>query len=237
VLFTLIGIAAVPVASLASLITSLIRWLPVTDRLLVVSGPNGVWRIVLAAYIGGVASILTTTIVVAAVSWAMAEMSVGRVPSLAAVIGAVWDRSGDLTRGFLRAAAIVIALMLTVVGIPFAIWQLVRYQFLPQVVMTEGLGGRAALARSSALVRGRWWHTAIFVAVIDLVVTLAGSAVGVLVVVAARPPVWLLSIAVTVASLVVMPLTSIAVTLLFGDAASEHDERRDEAARSDPSVT
>jgi hypothetical protein len=52
------------------------------------------------------------------------------------------------------------ALFVSVVGIARGVRQLVRYQFAPQVVVLEGLDGRAALARSSELVRGRRSHTA-----------------------------------------------------------------------------
>jgi hypothetical protein len=62
---------------------------------------------------------------------------------------------GRLIGAVLRAALIVSALMISVIGIPWAIRQLVRYQVVPQVVALEGLHGRAALLRSSDLVRRR----------------------------------------------------------------------------------
>ena len=70
------------------------------------------------------------------------------------------------------------------VGIPWAIRQAVRWVFIPQVVVFEGLPAPAArcLHRSAELVRGRWWRTAALVVllrVIGLAPGVAGLAAAV----------------------------------------------------------
>jgi hypothetical protein len=223
--FTLIGLVSLPLGFVGGLLTSLIRWAPFAGRMLVVSESDGLWRLVLSLFVGGLANVITLTAVTAAVAWTINEMSAGRTPSVREVVGAVVHRAGDLGRGLLRAVVIIAALVLSVVGIPFAIRQVVRYQFLPQAVMIEGRDGRAALARSSVLVRGRWWHTAVVIGLVNAVIALSATVVGLLILVLLRPPVWLLSVVISVASMLVMPLAGTAVTLLYGDAVSDDDER------------
>ena len=83
---------------------------------------------------------------------------------------------------------------MTVIGIPVAVWFLIRYQFMAQAIVTEDLDGKAGLRRSSSLVSGRWWHTAVMVALVNLLVALSGAAVGlVLLVLVAGIPMWLFS--------------------------------------------
>ena len=44
-------------------------------------------------------------------------------------------------------------------AVPFAIYRVVRWYFISQVIMVEGLSGQAVLVRSAELVAGRWWNT------------------------------------------------------------------------------
>ncbi len=123
---------------------------------------------------------------------------------------------------------IVLVLSITVIGIPFAIRQLVRYQFMPPVVMLEGLDGRRSLARSSELVRKRWWHTALFVGTVYTILAGIGLVLGLaLLVVFTGLPLWTLSLIVTMCNVLVMPLGAIAVTMLYGDAVAEQADRAD----------
>jgi hypothetical protein len=108
---------------------------------------------------------------------------------------------------------------------------------MPQAVMLEDLDGIPAVKRSSRLVRGRWWHTALFAGVVNIVLGGAGLVVGLILLVAFTGlPLWTLSVAITVVSVFVMPLGAIAMTLLYGDAVAERRDAelaRDEAAGGD----
>ena len=64
---------------------------------------------------------------------------------------------------------IVVLLFITVVGIPFAIWKFVDWQFVQQEVIFENRSIRNALRGSARAVRGRWWHTAIVVALLFII--------------------------------------------------------------------
>ena len=123
---------------------------------------------------------------------------------------------------------ICLVLSISVIGIPFAIRQLVRYQFMPHAVMLEALDGPRSLARSSELVRKRWWHTALFVAIVYAILGGVGLVFGLaLLVVFTGMPLWTLSLIVTMCNVFVMPLAAIAVTMLYGDAVAEQADRAD----------
>jgi hypothetical protein len=108
-----------------------------------------------------------------------------------------------------------------VIGIPIAIWLFVRWQFLPQVTMLEGLGGRRALARSAALVRGRWFHTALVTFVVTLLIGSVGVVVGLLLlVIFTGLPLWALSLIVAACDVLVMPYLALVMTYLYGDAVA-----------------
>jgi hypothetical protein len=84
---------------------------------------------------------------------------------------------GPLIGATLRAAFIVFLFCITIVGIPWGIYRAIRWVFLSQVIMIEGLSGEAVLARSAELVAGRWWNTLGRLLVVGLVV---GIPVGLL---------------------------------------------------------
>ena len=133
----------------------------------------------------------------------------------------VWRRLPALLATLIEAAIVVVGLALTVVGIPFAIRQFVRYQFVTPVTITEGLSGREALARSSELVRGRWWWTALTLVVFGALAFALNSALQLILLFAlSGVPLWAyLSLAFLVVG-VVVPLLATPPILLYGDAAS-----------------
>ena len=122
----------------------------------------------------------------------------------------------------LRAVVIVIGLAVTIVGLPWAIRQAVRYQFAIPVAVTEELSGADALARSAELVRGRWWRTAFTLALFSLLATVINTALQlVLLVVLSGAPLWLYLAISFAATGVVVPLVATPAVLLYGNAAAE----------------
>jgi hypothetical protein len=222
-----VGLIALPVSALAGLAATVMARLPVIGDLVAVSEGDGGGRLVLSTLVVTVITVATFVIVVAAVASIVDDASHGRRPSAIAAMQDVSARAHDLGVAFVRAVLIIVVLNLTVIGIPFAIRQFVRYQFMSQSVMLAGSSGAEALGHSSQLVRGRWWHTALFVTIVTVVVGGAGLAVGVvLLVIFTGLPLWALSSIVVLVDVLVMPLAAVAMTLLYGDAVAvrqEHD--------------
>ena len=120
-----------------------------------------------------------------------------------------------------RDLRIVLAISL---GVPVAIWLVVRYQFIAQSVMLDGTDGRGAMRRSRRLVDGRWLHTAIMVLLINGVVVATAFLLGLLVLVLLTGiPLWAFNVFTALVYAVLVPLAAAAYTLLYGDrvAASE----------------
>lgn len=158
----------------------------------------------------------------------------------AATIAAFWhlESSGDRNKVGVRdlltmrlipvvktlaeALVIVGGLGLTVVGLPWAIRQLIRYQFIIPITVTEGLSGRAALRRSTELVSGRWWRTAITVVLFGALALAVNSTIQLtLLFVLSSLPLWFFLVIAFLAAGLVAPLLATPALLLYGDAASE----------------
>jgi hypothetical protein len=101
----------------------------------------------------------------------------------------------------------------------------VRFQFLGQIVMREGLSGSAARHRAGELVRHRWWHTALVAVIVWAGINAIGLLLGlVLLVTFPSLPLWTITVIVLVAQVALTPLGAVALTLLYGDAAAQRAE-------------
>lgn len=236
VTYVIVGLAALPFALLAGLIAGLVKALPGVGDLIELSAEGG--GVVASLIVSGLSSLLAFVVVVAVVAWIMKESEAGRTATFPGAVQAFRGRAAGVLDGLVRAILIVSVLMISIVGIPWGLRQLFRYQFLAQTAMLEGRHGAGALARSSALVRGRWWHTAFVVTIVNGAIAVLAGAIGLLVLIALRPPFWVLSAVIVVIEVLAFPLAAIIMTLVYGDAAAEHapadgDGAKDDAA--DPS--
>ncbi len=219
-----LGVVYVPVAFVVGSVVAVLRAVPFFGQLLDLSGDRAGTSIGLALFVGGLANLVAYQIVSAAVAQVIATDPGGREPHVSGIdaLRAVSARARGLLAALARAIVIVLVLGVSVVGLPFALRQVVRYQFLAQAVMVDGHEGRAALARSSALVRGRWLHTAVVVGVLNVGLVVGATFVGmVLLVVLQFLPLWMFSVLVTLASALLVPLAATAQTMLYGDAVAE----------------
>jgi hypothetical protein len=223
--FALIGLIYLPVSLLVAVVVRLLQSAPLFGPLFELSGQGGTMSVFLALVVGGVANAYAYTAVSAAVARQIAALEDDAPVSGGESLRQAWSMWQPLLMTVLRITAIVGALFISVVGIPLAIWFLVRYQFVAQVVSLEGRGDAAALRRSGQLVRGRWAHTAVVTAVINGAVLLLSSAVGLLLLVAVNGlPLWMFAVTVNLVASFIVPLAAIAQTLLYGDAVAELED-------------
>ncbi|WP_420453590.1 hypothetical protein [Ilumatobacter sp.] len=147
--------------------------------------------------------------------------------TLRAAVDLALHRGGAIVLSLGLALAVVAILALTVVGIPLAIRQIVRYQFVIPVATTEGLSGRDALRRSGALVQGRWWNTGATLLVLVALAALLNSALQLgLLVLLDGVPLWSYVAITFLATGLFVPMVATAPALLYGDAAAIDDEAR-----------
>ncbi len=227
-----LGLIYLPAAIVIGFVAAVLGALPFFREVFQLAGTESGSGLIIAALIGSLANVAAFVGVNAMVAGYLATIGTPEETSPAAAGRRALGLRRELVGGLLRSYAIVIGLLLTIVGTPWAIRQLVRYQFMPQVVTLEGEGPKEALERSSMLVTGRWWHTGSMVIVINGSIAAAGLGIGLLLLVLVpQLPLWLFSSLITLVYALVAPVGAIAMTLLYGDAVAHHDS--DDASEPD----
>lgn len=223
-----LGLVAIPVIVAAGAVVGIARALPLVGDLLELSDTGTSSRIVVSAVTGGIATSIAFVFVVAAVGFVLERDDSGVDTELGTAIAAVRASAPQLV-GVVAIALVAVALMTsTVLLAPVAAWLVVRWQLAASAVMVERVSARTGLARSMRLTRGRWWHTFVVSGAINLAVLGAGVVVGLLVLtVFSSLPLWSLTAVVAAVGAIVMPIGAIALTLLYGDARAQADERSD----------
>jgi hypothetical protein len=236
VTFAFIALGAVPLALFTGIVVRIVRTVPLLGRLVTFSDSSKGVRFIISFAVGSLANVVAMTVIIALVAWTMGELSAGRSPTIRDALTALVAHARPLLGGLARAVAIVVVSFVTIIGIPFGIHRLVSYQFFTQAVMLEDLDGAAALRRGVRLVRGRWWRTAIVLGLISLTFTIVVSTIAMALLIVARPPFWALSLFITFAELLVVPVVAIASTLLYGSAVSDANDEDAEPPSPDPAI-
>lgn len=226
--YILFGLVCIPAGLLTGVLLAVVAWLPGVSPLVDYVGGTRGTSIFSAALAGSLANVLAFVLMSAVVTehidrgddgWEAAKESARRG----------WRSWRALLSVYARSFVIVFVLLASIIGIPWGIRQLVRYQFASQVVVREGRSGGDALRRSSALVIGRWWHTAAVVAVVQAGVAFVALTAGLLLlIVVAGLPLWAFGLLNGLVYALILPLAAIAVTLLYGDAVAVEVERAEE---------
>jgi hypothetical protein len=225
--FAAVGLVAVPVGAIASLVGIVLSRVPIIAGFVDVDDDvHSGLRLVVSLIVGGVL-ISLVFVVIAALVAAVVDDTVQPRLSLPASWALVRSHAGSLLGALVIAVVTVAVSSVTVVGLPLAAWFFVRSMFIPQAVVLESRGSRDALARSGALVRGRWLHTAVVTVAMLTAMSALGVAVGlVLLVLFTGLPLWALSAAVAACNVVMLPVAALVMTYLYGDAVTEHDAGR-----------
>ncbi len=207
------GSVYIPTAFVVGLLGALVAVIPVLKDVLDLARDSEGVNLVMAAFAGSVASLAGYVAVNALVSTHLDSLASGADRSAIDSAKLTWSRRHALASGFARSFVVVFVLLISVVGIPWSIRQLVRYQFLPQAIMVEGLDGKEGMARSSELVRGRWLHTGVMISVFNGLLAVSAMAFGLVVLVLFTSlPLWLFSALITLIYGLLTPLTAAAGT-------------------------
>jgi hypothetical protein len=227
--FLVVGLLAVPVGMLAVLDVVLLQHVPYVGSALRVSteGTPGN-QILFSSWVASSFWPLTVLLISATVADLMDDPLSSMSPRRAWVaIGAVGRHWKPLATSYLPAAVAIVFLSWTGVGVPVAAWLTVRFQFLGQIVMCEGLSGSAARIRAGTLVRRRWWHTAFVALIVWAGIHALGILLGLVLLVAFTSlPLWTITVIVLIAQVALTPLGAIALTMLYGDAVAQRDEEQ-----------
>jgi hypothetical protein len=121
---------------------------------------------------------IASAIVAAVVIVFVRELVAARSPGFLTSFRGMARRFWRVVAAQLLAILGVLALALTVIGLPVAIYKYVGWQFVQQEVLFTDKSIREAFRGSSALVRGRWWHTVRVAGFLWLLSVVVGPVVG-----------------------------------------------------------
>ncbi|NNE72494.1 MAG: Vps62-related protein [Acidimicrobiales bacterium] len=223
--FLTMGLTYIPVALATGLVVAILQRMPVIGALLASDGDVGAVGSFVTFGAGGLGHALALTIITAAVARYLRALDSDDPLGARAAVSETLHDLGGLASAAVRATIIVALLLVSVVGIPWGVRQLIRYQFIASTATLEDRRGQAALDRSAELVEGRWLHTAGVMALANALVAGLAILVGMaLLLILADVPLWLFSIIVTASSALVVPVTAIVSVLLYGDAVAEAND-------------
>jgi hypothetical protein len=224
-----IGVIFVPISVAAAAVQWVLFHLTGLTGFIGLDGQRGAGTAALALFIGDIGGVFAAAAVTGAVSAALNELDAGR-PVNAFRAYALADRNIRSLAGATAMQLVVIAvLVLTVIGIPFALYYFIRTSLFAQACILEDENAIGSLRASARLIRRRWWRTFAITALIDVITILSGPVLGVLILLLTARSLTFIDITGSIVYALVVPYAAISLTLYYFDL-----QARGEAARSEP---
>jgi hypothetical protein len=174
---------------------------------------------------GSIESLIALMFVVAVLTAAIADVDRGRGLSLRRALGVLRRRGVAIAFARFRALAIVALLGITVVGIPIAVRQTVRWYFIEQAIIFDDATGREAAARSASAVDGEWWRSAFITLAMGALVALAGPVIAAALILGTQLPLELVNIVNMAVYALLIPYVAIVLALVYLDLEERREER------------
>jgi hypothetical protein len=227
-LFLGIGILAVPIAVVVTLLQALVLHGSSVVGIDAEGESGGILAFGVLA-IGTTLTLLGLGLVQAATAWALVEIDGGRkVSPLHAyrlALGRVWPLLGAV----LIVAVAVSLLSTSLFLLPIAIWLAVRWSLVVPSVGLEGRSAIAALRRSGRLVRHGWVKVGSLVVVGVVLVLVGGPLLGPLLILVTSVPLGWLNLIAGVVYAVAMPFVSLATIYVYFDMRVRDELEREPA--------
>jgi hypothetical protein len=163
----------------------------------------------------------------AAIALVLRNLDSGRLLGCLKAYRFVLRRFWSLVGAALIVVLVQLLLVLTIVGIPVAIYRFIRRVFVLNEVVLHGRSARASQGASVALVRGNWWRTALLVGLLYFILIGLGPVIGFVLLFTTGIPPWLINALGSVVYVIVFPYAAIGGTLLYFDL---EERRRAKAA-------
>jgi hypothetical protein len=173
-------------------------------------------------------------VVVAGTTAALAAIELEGLTGVRQAFATVIRRFAALFFSRLVALLVVMGLAITVIGLPLALRQAVRWAFLEQAVLLDGKEARPAFAESAAAAGADWWWSAGAIVALGLVGLAVAPALGIFLVIFSRStPVAYVNLIASAVYVALVPYVAIALALVYFDLRS----RSTQLARETNSVT
>jgi hypothetical protein len=181
--------------------------------------PTGFWASLLALVITFL-TLATYVVLLAAVTTTLDRLDRGVPMTAGRALRRVVPIWKPLTRAAVQYVVVITALTLFVATIPLAIYYAVSRAFAVPAVVAEQCSGRTALRRSRMLVKGRWWRTAVPLAIVVGLGLSVGPITGIALLLGTDLPTVLIDLVASVLFALAMPVASAAVVYLYFDRAA-----------------
>ncbi len=154
-------------------------------------------------------------LVTPAVIHCMVDIQAGRKPSFFRAYRFAFDNAWHVLRASLQATLILALLVLSVVGIPFAVVRVVRWMLLTQAVALDHAHWHEARRFSELAIRSRWWRSAMLAAAITIINALIAPILGLIVLVFVTPSTLVAQTVSSVTYSLLFPMVGIATTFWY----------------------
>jgi hypothetical protein len=172
---------------------------------------------------GGIAHPIGFAFVSGAVVAFIRQLEEGERASSLASYRAIYERLWRVVAGQLLVTALVLLMVFTVIGIPFAIYFYIAWQLVQQEILFKNSSIREALKGSHALVRGHWWRTVLVAGFLWLLGVVTGPVLGFFLIFANLSP-TLVNLIGSVVYALLIPYIAIGRTLLYFDLGAREAE-------------
>jgi hypothetical protein len=217
--WTFIGIGAifVPVSVVAAAVQWLLFHHTGLSGFVDLDGKQGGVTALLALLIGDIGGLFAAAAVTGAVAAALNELDAGRPVNAVGAYRLAGRNAWALARATTLQFVVILLLVLTVIGIPFAVYYFIRTSLFAQACVLEDEEAIGSLRASSRVVRGHWWRTFAFTALINVIAVLSGPLLGVLILLLTAQSLTFIDITGSIVYALVVPYAAIALTLYYFD--------------------
>jgi hypothetical protein len=167
---------------------------------------------------------LSTILASSAIALVLRNLDSGRRLGCLRAYRLVLRRFWSLLGAALIAVLVQLAIALTLVGIPVAVYRFVRRIFVLFEVVLHRRSARSSQGASVALVRRHWWRTALLVGLLYVILIGVGPVVGFVLLFETSFSPALIDAIGSVIYMVVFPYAAIAATLLYFDLLERRRE-------------
>ena len=237
-LYLSIGAGFLPVWVAIGLLQRLVFWVSGLDVLSKVAGETNAFLVTAAFGIWLLFSLMALTIVQAMVAHAMPRTGGDSPVTAREAYAAIRQFVRPLAAGLVIVTTTVLLLELTVIGLPVAIWLVVRWSLFAQCIVLENLSWRAALRRSAQLVHRRWLRVAWITLIVVGSAVLLGPAIGVGLILVSPIGLGTVNLISAFVSVLAVPYAAIATCYLYYDLRTrEITERQPDELPAEAALT
>ncbi|HWV35395.1 MAG TPA: hypothetical protein VNZ55_07175 [Thermomicrobiales bacterium] len=216
--FSSIGLVFLPLGLAATIAQGVLGAVPPGKWIVELLGRSDEGRLAASLLLGSVPGIIETLLIGPAVVMAIRMIREGRPTDARTAMQFAWSRRRTLLRVWWGVHWRITLRAITIVGLPFAIRERVRWAFYQQAVMLDDAGSvRGSAGTSAAAVSGGWWRTAGEVFVYSTIGALPGPLVGVVMMVFLSSSIEFVYIVSSVLYAITVPYTWIGLTLFYLD--------------------